>query len=409
MDFGLVLRRPIESTVVIRHVANPAQSGALRSDDTSFSFNLEFMENNRRGISRILRLLVVLTSCAMGGLASASPEIQPVATLDLSLTHRCCGRQPGWTTVAFTSDTTIAVSLCRGGCSLSLIRWDGDALRLSATTVTDGGAVSIYPANEGLIFSTGKRTPMALYSPDLSTTHDLPPPVTLVSASGKIAAETSGERWKLYRIIATTLQLALEGAGRLQSFSDEIRVVQDGNVMNVATLDGVRLGSFSVLSESGCASFAKLIGGNRLYLNDCKVERIVNFDGKTLLQLSPPRGCCFSDDTWSADGKRLLYDYRDRKVFLLRNAGEIVRMFATLGMSGEEWPNREEVRVVDTPTGKPYLDSRRSFATANDVELGKIAAISPSGQFVAIVTKDRLSIYRLPAACEHSLLASTVR
>jgi hypothetical protein len=371
-----------------------------RADDSSFSFNLEFMENDKRRAARILGALVVLASCAIGGLASGSPQLQPVATLDLSKTHRCCGRQPGWTTVAFTSDTTIALSLCRGRCSLSLIRWDGEALRLSAQRVTDGGAVSIYPATEGLIFSTGKRTPMALYSADLSTSHDLPSSITLVSASGKIAAEASGERWKLYRIKATTLQLALEGTGRLQSVSDEIRVVQDGNVMNVETLDGARLGSFSVPPESGCTSFAQLIGANRLYLNDCKVERIVNFDGKTLSQLSPPKGCCFLDDTWSVDGKRLLYDYRDRKVFLLRNAGEIIRMFMTLGMSGEEWPNREEIRVVDTPTGKACLDLRRSFATANDVEFGKTAAISPSGEVVAIVTKDKLSIYRLPAACQ---------
>lgn len=377
----------------------PHRVGTPRADDMSFSFNLELMENDKRRTARILAL-VVLASCAIGGFASGSPQLRPVATLGISATHGCCGRQPGWTTVTFTSDTTIALSLCRGRCFLSLVRLDGEALRLSAQTVTDGGAVSIYPATEGLIFSTGNRTPMALYSADLSTSHDLPPSITLVSASGKIAAEVSGDRWKLYRIKGTTLELALEGAGRLQSVSDEIRVVQDGNAMNVERLDGARLGSFSVPSQSGCTSFAKLISGNRLYLNDCKVERIVSFDGKTLSRLSPPKGCCFQDDTWSLDGKRLPYDYRDRKVFLLRNAGEIIRMFVTLGMSGEEWPNREAIRVVDTLTGKSCLDSRRSFATANDVELGKTAAISPSGEFVAIVTKDKLSIYPLPAACQ---------
>ena len=242
---------------------------------------------------------------------------------------------------------------------------------------------------------------MVLYSAELSTSHDLPPSISLVSASGKTAAEASGNRWKLYRFTGT-LELAMEGAGRLQSVSDENCVVQDGNVMNVETLGGTRLGSFSVPSEKGCTSFAKLISGNRLYLKDCKVERIVSFDGKTLSQLSPPKGCCFSDDMWSADGKRLLFDYRDRKVFLLRNAGEIIQMFATLGMSGEEWPNREAVRVVDTLTGKSCLDWRRSFATASDVVFGKTAAISPSGEFVAIVTKDKLSIYRLPADCDDS-------
>jgi hypothetical protein len=251
---------------------------------------------------------------------------------------------------------------------------------------------------------------MVLYSADLSTSHDLLASISLISVSGKTAAEASGDRWKLYRF-TDTLELALEGSGRLQSVSDENRVVQNGDLVNVETLDGTRLGSFSVPSHRGCTSFAKLIGGNRLYLNDCKVERIVNFYGQPLSQLSPPKGCCFSDDTWSVDGKRLLYDYRDRKVFLLRNllrnAGEIVRMFATLGMSGEEWPNREAVRVVDTLTGKSCLDWRRSFATANDVEFGRSAAISPSGEFVAIAARDKLLIYRLPTDCDASSTIAT--
>jgi hypothetical protein len=243
---------------------------------------------------------------------------------------------------------------------------------------------------------------MALYPADLSTWRDVSLSISLVSASGKTAAEASGNGWKLYRVSGSTLELTREGPGRLQSVSDENRVVQEGNIIKVETLDGKWLGSFSVAPERGCTSFAKLIGGDRLYLNDCKFERIVNYDGKTLSRLTPPKGCCFWDDVWSVDGKRLLFDYRDRKVFLLRNAGEIVRMFATLGMSGEEWPNREAVRVVDTLTGKSCVDWRRSFATANDVEYGRTAALSPSGEFLAIATKDKLSIYRLPADCDDS-------
>src|SRR6202042_2784968 len=115
-----------------------------------------------------------------------------------------------------------------------------------------------------------------------------------------------------------------------------------------------------------------------------------------------PKGCCSFDDMASVDGKRLLFDYRDRKVFLLRNAGEILRMFATLGMSGEEWDNREAVNVVDTLTGKSCLEWRRTFGKADDVESGRTAAISPSGEFVAIAAKDKLSLYRLPLHCDRS-------
>lgn len=377
-----------------------------RASDVRSSFMRGFMESYKRPIVRILRLLAALTSCGLTGFASLSQQIQPVATLDLSAVQLYGGKQPAWTTVAFTSDTRIAVSHCQGGCSLSLIQWDGEVLRVSAQTVTGAGAVSIYPANEGLIFSAGNGTPMVLYSPDLSTSHDLPSSISMFSASGITGAEVSGDKWKIYRFKGT-LQLALEGTGHLQSISDEIRVVQDGNVMNLGTQDGTRLGSFSIPSVKGCASFVRVVAENRLYLNDCKVERIVDFAGKTLLQLSPPKGCCFSDDMWSVDGKRLLFDYRDRKVFRLQNAGEVVRMFATLGMSGQEWPNREEVRVFDTLTGKHCLEWHRTFEKASDVAFGRTAAISPSGQFVAVVAKNKLSIYRLPVDCDE--LASSAR
>src|SRR5579864_7217899 len=203
----MVLPRPIESTALIRHVANTAQRGTPHADNKSFQFKIEFMANDKTRIVRILSLLVVLASCAIGVLASASPQLQPVATLDLSAAHLCCGKQPERTRVAFTSDTTVAVSLCRRGCSLSLIRWDGESLRLSGQTVTDGGAVAIYPANDGIIVSTANRTPMTWYSADLSTSHFLPPSISLFSASGKTAAEISGDRWKLYRFTGT-LELA---------------------------------------------------------------------------------------------------------------------------------------------------------------------------------------------------------
>ena len=349
---------------------------------------------------RILMFLVVLTSCAINVFGSTARHLRPLATLDLS-EHIRSG-QPGWTNVAFTSDATIAVSLCRKGCSLSLIQWDGEALRLSAHTTTAAGAASIYPATEGLILSTGNRTPMVWYAADLSTSRDLPSSISLVSASGKTAAETSGNGWRIYRVSGSAVELTLEGPGRLQSVSDENHVIQDGNIMEVETLDGRRLGFFSVPSERGCTTFAKIIAGDRLYLNDCKFEGIVNFDGKTLSRLTPPKGCCFGGDMWSVDGKRLLFDYKDRKVFLLRNAGEVVRMFATLGMSGEEWPNREAVRVVDTLTGKSCLDWRRSFETASDLEYGRTAAISPSGELLAIAARGKLSIYRLPPDCDDS-------
>ena len=362
------------------------------------------MVNRARHIARILRVLVVLTSCAMCGLPSTAQEAQPIATLDLSAAKLSGCDQAGSATVAFTSDATIAVSVCGNDCSLALVQWDGVALKLSARSVTDSRADAIYPENQGLIFQAGLRGPMSVYTADLSKPLALPPTISLISDSGKTLAERSGAGWKIYRF-AGTLQLVQESAGRLLSISDELRVLQIRDNITVETLEGTRLGSLTVPSEKGCIISAKLIGGNRLYLNDCKVERIVDFNGNTLSQLNPPKGCCFSDDEWPADGKRMLFDYRDRKVFQLRNMGEIIRMLTTLGMAGEEWPNREVVSVVDTLTGKSCFDWRRSFTKDNYVAFGRTAAISPSGEYVAIVANEKLSMYRLPAHCEGAMTA----
>src|SRR5260370_40684129 len=91
---------------------------------------------------------------------------------------------------------------------------------------------------------------------------------------------------------------------------------------------------------------------HRLYLNDCKSERIGDFNGSEQLKLRPPKGCCDYDLKWSADGKRLLFDYRSRKVTVFRSVGEIALALGTLGAgAGDQFDNRQEVRVVDTVTG----------------------------------------------------------
>ncbi|MGA8870262.1 MAG: hypothetical protein WB460_03940 [Candidatus Acidiferrales bacterium] len=354
----------------------------------------DFMERGTRSRGPFLTFLLILASCVLLGATSKSQQLHPVASLELSDVQAACCKQPAWATVAFPSNGTIAVSRCHASCSLSLIQWDGQALRLSAQTATDTGAVSIFPAQQGIIFSMGVSKPVRLYSADLTTSHELPSSISMFSETGRIAAATTGNQWTVYRLDGA-LQPLLKGAGNLQSISDGALVIRDANVVKVNTTDGVQMGSFSVPTESGCASVVRIISRDRLYLNDCRSERIVDFRGKTILQLRPPEGCCFLDDGWSADGKRLLFDYRNRKVFLARNAREILRMFATLGMSGEEWPNQEAVQVVDTLTGAPCLKWHRTFATAKDVALGQTAAISPSGEFVAIATNNKLSVYQL--------------
>lgn len=121
------------------------------------------MENGT-GTLRILWVFIVLTSCVMCGFASGPPRSQPVATLDLSALLSGHS-EPAWATVAFSSETSIAVGLCRKDCakkcSLSLVRWEGRTLRPFAQTVEFDSGMSIHPASEGQIL-TFRR----LYSAD---------------------------------------------------------------------------------------------------------------------------------------------------------------------------------------------------------------------------------------------------
>jgi hypothetical protein len=336
------------------------------------------------------------------GPASASPQLQPVASLSLSESPQSGQAEVAWVSVAFTSETSIAVGVClrdflNQKCSLVLVRWEGGALQPFAQTLRLDLGVSVHPASDGRILAVQRLSPTFVYSPDLSTVHDLPKPLSrFISPSGKTVAEWAPGSWKLYRL-SDRLEPIREGAGNLQSVSDEVVLIQDRKVMKVETLDGTRLGSFSAPAEGYYASGS--VGNNKLYLDDCKSVRIVDFDGRTLLNLR--NGCSVGDTSLSADGRRMLFDSLNHKSFGLKHVLESVQTITTLGMAGPEDVNREEVRVFDTATGKACFDWQRGFpATYSRV---RSAAISPSGEFVAIVAKDKLLMYRLPADCHESV------
>jgi hypothetical protein len=174
--------------------------------------------------------------------------------------------------------------------------------------------------------------------------------------------------------------------------------------MKVERLDGRRLGSFPV-SDEVSAFHAALLGNNKLYLPDCRrTVRVVDFEGKTQLKIHQSGLCGQGDTTSSADGRRMMLDFTDHKTFGMQHVLENIQTITSLGMVGQEDFNREEVRVFDTITGKSCFDWRRSFPmTYSQV---RSAAISPSGEFVAIAAGDTLSIYRLPAVCESAAVTS---
>jgi hypothetical protein len=102
--------------------------------------------------------------------------------------------------------------------------------------------------------------------------------------------------------------------------------------------------------------------------------------------------------TPSADGRRMFFDFNDKVVPKFQHALDCIRTITTLGMIADEDVNREVVEVVDTATRKTCFDWRRTFPPT--YYRMRAAAMSPSGEFVAIKLENKLSIYRLPAVCE---------
>lgn len=356
------------------------------------------------GLAFVLSLSAKEANQGATGPASASPQLQPIASLTLSDSPQSSQAEVAWVSVAFASETSIAVGACLQNfinqkCSIVLVRWNADTLQPFAQTLQFDSGVSLHPASEGRILEVKSLSSAVLFSADLSTAHDLSKPLSgFLSPSGKTVGEWARGSWKLYRL-SDRLELLREGTGYLQSVSDEVALIQDRKDMRVETLDGKQLGTFSVPSEAEryYASTGP-VGNNRLYLDDCNSVRIVDFNGKTLLKMRPGKGCSFGDTSSSTDGRRMLFDFTNHKTSGLKHMLESVQTLTTLGMAGPEDVNREEVRVFDTLTGKACFGWRRSFpATYSQV---RSAAISPSGEFVAIVAKDRLSIYRLPADCD---------
>jgi hypothetical protein len=361
-------------------------------------------------VNSAVRILgvVLLVLCRCLASASDSPLPVPTATLELSTLLTKGNGQPTWETVTYLSESTVAIGLCRyRACSLSLIQSEGGNLTMSAQTFQFKPGVSIHPASNGRLFTERSLPPTVLYSADLSRSHELATHIARVSPSGKTVSQWSHDAWKTYRL-TETLEPIREGKGDLQSLSDELLVIQDGKTIRTETLDGRRMGSFSLPSMAW--GHVAVLGNARLYMDDCAKARIVDFNGKVYLEVHPKdlykqgsrwftdASVCAQGGNSSSDGRRILFDFATRKVPRLQQLLENIHTISTLGMTGPEDVNGEEVRVIDTNTGKMCFSWHRSFPSMN--WLVRSAAISPSGESVAIVAGDKLSIYRLPAACD---------
>jgi hypothetical protein len=352
--------------------------------------------------------LVLLVHCTRLASASDSPVPIPTATLELSTLLPSGSGEPTWRTVTYLSERSLAIGLCRYDvCSLSLIRWEDGNLTMSAQTFRFEQGVSIHPASHGRLFTAPSLRPTVLYSADLAQSQELAKHIARISPSGKTVSELSHHPWKTYHL-TDTLESIREGNGDLQSLSDELLVVQDGKTTMTETLDGRRIGSFALPSIAW--GHVAVLGNARLYIDDCTKARIVDFNGKVSLEVHPKdlyeqgsrwfadASVCAQGDKSSSDGRRILFDFATRKVPKLQHILESIQTISTLGMIGPEDVNGEEVRVMDTTNGKFCFAWHRGFPRMT--WLVKSAAISPSGESVAIAAGDKLSIYRLPALCD---------
>jgi hypothetical protein len=343
-------------------------------------------------------LIVPIVGGGLSVYASALPQAEPNATLDLSPSSPTAqGARATSMSVTFLSETSIAVGLCQRSsdsvCELSVIRWENGVLRVIARTHRFGPTqMEIHPSTGRILTTPIGKLPATLYSEDLSVGQELVP-LHHVSQSGATVAEVNQKGWKLYRL-ASSLEPLRAGTGELQAVSERVVVIRDGDLLRTETLEGKPVASFSLRPTRKCYS-SVVLAGDSLYVRDCKEARIVDFSGREQLRVRPPGGWGLRP-TSSDNGKRLLFHSFDRKISAVRSVGEDVLAIATLGLGvADQQDNREEIRVVDTTNGNSCFDWKRSGDLSENA-----ASISPSGEFVAIGSAGGLSVYRLPAVCE---------
>jgi hypothetical protein len=353
---------------------------------------------------RVLVLLLAVMSCVLPCLSAAKTQPTPVATLDLqqffpSNPSEKPPQHPRRTNIAFLSDSVIATGVCKSGdCLLVLTQWDGSTLQPFAQTHRFFEQTAIYLTAQGNLLTLRDWDdwhPAHLYSPDLSVEADLIP-LRKSSQSGNTVAEQRAGGWNLYHLDTQAdakLTLIHSATGELVALSDEVAVFHDDGGIRTETLQGKVLGSFKVKDYKGVEPRDR----DKLLLHDGKGLRVVDFNGTEQLRLrvlkeSGP----YVFVAVSADKKKVLSDTFSRTASAPVGWANIASATIALGV---DWaPTRERVQVVDTATGGSCFKLHRSFAEGSE-NGSHNAALSPSGEFLAVAVDGVLSVYRLPAVC----------
>ena len=329
--------------------------------------------------------------------------VEPIAIADLSFSG-LPGKAVG-ATVAFVSEDLIVVGRHPGETgnfsgTLTAVQWrDGKLGFLKTRSISKYRSFvsGLFPVGSGRFISSLEQPP-ELLSADLSTITEIQtkfviPPV----GGGNVAGDSHGfEHWNIYRI-APTRDLLRQGTGELLSLSKDLLVVRVNNEIQIERMTGQPLGSFAVPPRSTCYAKALLLGPNRLYLNGCGSGRVVDFSGKTTVEIPEPDGWGFRYGL-TEDGRRILFDKYTRRISVLQRMAESVESLITFGMGPIVTSKGEIIRVVDTDVGKICFDlDSPSRKLGRDGEYH--ADISPSGHLIAVASADKLSFYGLPEGC----------
>ena len=364
----------------------------------------------QRSLNRVIQIAVLAASLCCCG--RVNPSVDPIAVADLSF-DGLPGKALG-ATVAFASEDLIAIGRHSGidvnlSGALSTVQWKEGKLRFLKTKSLSkyrsfrGG---LFRATDGRFISNLVRPPQLL-SPDLSPITDITdiPAMSFVPPveGGNVAGDSDLRRWKIYRL-TPTMALLRQGTGQLLSLSDDLLVFRANDEIRIESITGQHLGSFTVLPQSTtvplrptCSANVLLLGHDRLYLNGCGPGRVVDFSGKTTVQVPEPDGWGFRYRL-TADGRRLLFDNYTRRLSAFQRMAESVERKITFGMAPIVTSKGEIIRVVDTASGKICFDldsPDRPFGPEGEPH----ADISPSGRFIAVTAADKLSIYSMPDTC----------
>jgi hypothetical protein len=342
---------------------------------------------------------VVLLCCAPGFAAEAGRP-NAIATLDLH------SQLPAaiYTTLVFANEETIGVAGYPGSNgplsgTIALIEWHDGKLRplQSKPIPLDRAAFTgeLHVVSGGNILSAVTATPQLL-SLGLTGTTDVPiKGIYRVALRGDTAVAAAGfEKWNTYRL-GSPLSPLRTGRGEVLSVSDDLIVVREDHKLRIERIDGTVEGLLE--PQSVCDEQAMLLGRNRLLMNGCNKDRVVDFKGKQLSTM-PARDGWGLRQGLSLDGNRVLFDDYTRRISVLQRVHEFFEDLISLGMGVPVESKGEEVRVVDTETGAVCFDldsPDHQFGRAG----GYHADISPSGHYAAVVERTNLSLYSLPASC----------